>query len=372
MRGDGGSRRLAVGLVGVGLVAQAEHAYYLWEERDRFAFRAIADPSARARDAVGARYGVAELHAEVGPLLELGLDAVVIAAPDAVHAEVALAALDAGVHVLCEKPLALRLADCTAVADRAEQRGLIVQVGTMKRFDPAYERLLELLPDDPADVRMISIEVSDPDFRPFVSHLPMAAGGDVPAELVADTRARTWAAVEEEAGRPVDEADVTAHDGFLGCLVHDISLVHDVAGRYGAPPPCELLDAAAWDEGRGVTMSVRLPGGGRGHLTHLKLAGVADYRERMTVYCTDRVLELGFPSPYLRHHPTRLTVRRTDGDVGLTANDIHVSYEEAFRSELRGFHAAIVEGAPVRCDARDGAADIDLLARAFRLAAEDR
>ena len=181
MDGDDGTRRLRAGLVGVGLVAQAEHAFYLWEERERFAFAAIADPSHAARTAVGERYGVTELHADVAPLLELGLDAVVIAAPDAVHAEVALAALDAGVNVFCEKPLALTVADCRAVADRAEARGLVAQVGTMKRYDPAYERLLELLPDDPADIRTITVEVNDPDHVPFVSHLPMAAGRDVPA-----------------------------------------------------------------------------------------------------------------------------------------------------------------------------------------------
>ena len=48
---------------------------------------------------------------------------------------------------------------------------------------------------------------------------------------------------------------------------------------------------------------------------------------------------------------------------------MHVSYEEAFRSELRGLHAAITGGAPVRCDARAGTADIELLAAAFRRSA---
>ena len=68
----------------------------------------------------------------------------------------------------------------------------------------------------------------------------MAAGGDVPAELIADTRARTRAAVEGRDGRRARaDADVIAHDDFLGCLVHDISLVHGIADRYGAAPPCE-------------------------------------------------------------------------------------------------------------------------------------
>ena len=51
-------KRLRVGLVGAGLVGQAEHAFYLWEERERFAFVALADASATVRAAVGARYGL--------------------------------------------------------------------------------------------------------------------------------------------------------------------------------------------------------------------------------------------------------------------------------------------------------------------------
>ena len=53
-----------------------------------------------------------------------------------------LDALDAGLHVLVEKPLCLAPADADAIAARAQQRGRVVQVGYMKRFDPAYERLL--------------------------------------------------------------------------------------------------------------------------------------------------------------------------------------------------------------------------------------
>ncbi len=52
-------QQLRVGLIGAGLVGQAEHAFYLWEERERFAFVALADASPSVRTAVGARYGIA-------------------------------------------------------------------------------------------------------------------------------------------------------------------------------------------------------------------------------------------------------------------------------------------------------------------------
>jgi predicted dehydrogenase len=47
-------KKLRVGLVGAGLVGQAEHAFYLWEERERYAFVALADAAPSVRAAQGA------------------------------------------------------------------------------------------------------------------------------------------------------------------------------------------------------------------------------------------------------------------------------------------------------------------------------
>ena len=81
--------RLRVGLIGAGLVGQAEHAFFLWDDRERFELVALADPSAVVRAAVGERYGIRERHASLDDLLGLGLDAIVVAVPDAFHADVA-------------------------------------------------------------------------------------------------------------------------------------------------------------------------------------------------------------------------------------------------------------------------------------------
>ncbi len=161
-------------------------------------------------------------------------------------------------------------------------------------------------------------------------------------------------------------AELTAHDGYLGCLVHNLALIDGIVDHYGAGS-LELASAATWTKA-GVDIGVVLPGGGHGRMAHLKVAGVPSYRERVTVYCSDRILELVFPSPYLRHVPTRLRVRRADGAMGLDETDIRVSYEEPFRTELRAFHASVAEGAPVRCDARGATSSIELLSQAFAMA----
>ncbi len=362
--------RLRIGLIGAGLVGQAAHAHFLWDDRERFELVALADPSAAVRAAVGDRYGVAERHAALDDLLGLGLDAIVVGVPDAFHADVACRGLEAGLHVLCEKPLALSLEECDRIAAARDASGRVLQVGTMKRFDPAYLRLLELLPEHSSDVRYLSIEVRDPDQRPFVGHLPMTAASDLAPELGNELRARMAGRIREAAGGDPPPGGSRAFEAYLSSLVHDVSLLQGVLEQLGEAW-CERADDGAWwDEGRGVSLSAALPGGGRAHLAHHNLPGVNDYRERMTLHCSDRVLELTFPSPYLRHLPTRLVEHRSEGATGLRSTTHHTSYEEAFRNELRAFADACQGRAPVITPVEAGRADVALLIDAYQRASE--
>ena len=100
---------------------------------------------------------------------------------DPFHPTLAVAALDAGLHVLCEKPLAAR-----------DRSGAVVQVGCMKRYDPAYRRALDLLPRRIEDVRLITVEVNDPDHEPFVAHLPMTWSIISPRVCAISSSVRAW------------------------------------------------------------------------------------------------------------------------------------------------------------------------------------
>ena len=300
--------------------------------------------------------------------MALDLDAVVVAVPDPAHLATCLEALDAGLHVFCEKPLVTRLADADAVIAARGDR--VLQCGYMKLYDPAVERLVALLEDGPAELVYLSVEVNDPDHLPFVDHLGLLAGRDVPADLVARTRVAGVRAVEDALGRPARPAEARAFEAYLGALVHDVSLAHHVLGALGHRPPLPVADAAWFDDGRGVSLSWVLDGGARAHLTHLNLPGVGDYTERVTVFCRDRILELTFPSPYLRFHPTRLVEKRSGAaPAALRTTEHRVSYEESFRTELRAFHASVTTGAPVRASAEAAREDLRALLSAFRIAA---
>src|SRR5207244_13591040 len=113
-----------------------------------------ASPTRSVRERVGDRFGIRHRVATAEEAVAIdGLDAVVICAPNATHAGTVLAALDAGVHVLCEKPLCIAPADADAIVAARDRAGRVVQVAYNNRFDLAYERLVSELPDSTGALR---------------------------------------------------------------------------------------------------------------------------------------------------------------------------------------------------------------------------
>jgi len=181
--------RLRVGIVGAGMIAQVEHIPNLLYLSPLYDLVGVADPSVVVRAAIRERHGVPG-YATAAELMSQPLDAIIVAVPDPLHAQTVLDALAARLHVFCEKPLCFTEPEAAAIAAARDRAGRVVQVGYMKRFDPNYEAALTYLPEGGRGLRYISVEVSDPDSWPFVAHRPLTRSDDVPAALIADSRAR--------------------------------------------------------------------------------------------------------------------------------------------------------------------------------------
>jgi len=92
------------------------------------------------------KYGIAHVFSDYREMInQADLDAIVIATPDDEHYAMALAAIDAGLHVLCEKPLALNAADAKAMYERAEAKGLRHMTFYTWRWMPHYRAMVELI-----------------------------------------------------------------------------------------------------------------------------------------------------------------------------------------------------------------------------------
>ena len=107
---------------------------------------ALADPSAEALNAAGEQFGVDRRNEDYMELLgDETIEAICVAVPTHLHAEVTLAALEAGKHVLVEKPLALSIEDCDVLVKRASESGLKAMVGFNLRWHRHTRRARELI-----------------------------------------------------------------------------------------------------------------------------------------------------------------------------------------------------------------------------------
>lgn len=94
---------------------------------------------------LAARYGGKAYDSYQALLADPEIDAVSVLTPNFTHAEISIAALKAGKHVLCEKPMAVTLADCEAMAETARQTGKKLMIGQNQRLTPAHRKARELL-----------------------------------------------------------------------------------------------------------------------------------------------------------------------------------------------------------------------------------
>jgi predicted dehydrogenase len=96
---------------------------------------------------IAARHGL-ELVDELTPVLaDRAIDAIVLATPHSLHCEQTIAVAGAGKAVFCEKPLTLTKADAARAIDACHKAGVVLGIGTDKRFCPSLRELLRLVKD---------------------------------------------------------------------------------------------------------------------------------------------------------------------------------------------------------------------------------
>ena len=364
-------RRVRVGVVGAGLVAQIAHLPFLRERDDLFELAGLAEPDAGVRRRVAARYGIERTAPGHRDLLAADLDALLIASPNGAHAEQVLDALDAGVHVLVEKPMCLDPDDAERIVAARDRTGLVVQVGYMKRYDPAVEALASRLGE--AEILHVESLTHDPGLRAYFG----PAGGDEPAaardrdepapardrDEPAPLTTRTLAQARAAVGAPDHRRAAWWSDLFLGALVHDVNLVRGLLEAVGTPA-VRIADAFAGDDRAGGTLA--LANGARWTAAWLAMPSVADFAERVTLYTSDGIHRLDFPAPYLHRTPTIYThARQRDG-----VHEEHAgrAWRASYELALRHFRACIAGEEDCRTPPEQAADDMALLAALFRAA----
>lgn len=345
------ARRLKVGVVGCGLIAQVMHLHYLRELSERFEIAAVCDISEDLREACAREYGVNESLSTWQELVALPLDAVLVLTSGS-HAPIAIAAAKAGMHVLVEKPMCFSVAEGRAMVEAAEAAGVTLMVAYNKRYDPAYLRAVEEM-GKMRDLRLAQITTLESPLEPYVQHYELKRGSPLPKEtgdaLTADNQSRISAAIPD-----ADPLSRWAyHLVLLDSLVHELNAMRGVLGE---PDRLEFADIRE----TGLTAIFKY-GAAQCILAWVDLPGIARYSMEFAFYSPERRVTLSFPSPFLRSMPTLLV---TEDGVARSPRSSRTeeitSYRESFKEELIHFHDCATSGREPVTSGRDTIHDIAL------------
>ena len=144
--GEAPSRELRVGVVGIGWAGQQHLKAY--HDLDGVRIVSLAGMEQDLRDSLQAEYSIPNAFADWNDMLDHGgLDAISVAVPTFLHAPIAIAALERGIHVLSEKPIARNAIEGQAMVDAARKAGRVLDVAFNHRRRGDIQALKEVIDD---------------------------------------------------------------------------------------------------------------------------------------------------------------------------------------------------------------------------------
>ena len=320
---------IGVGLMGLGAIG-ASHARALAALRDRS--RLIAYSGGDTERAAEAGWPEAEQLSPEQLLADDRIEVVALATPSALHAQQALAALDAGKHVVVEKPLAMTAGDAELVVERAAARGLHVAVVSQRRLEPEVVAVREAL-----------------------------EAGRLGAIRLATTHVHWWrdpsyyraAAWRGEAGNG---------GSLLNQGVHNVDLLRWLAGPVESVTAQQATLAHPTEAEDTTVATLRFTSGALG-LISTSTATPPGSPATLTLHCERGVVEIGqgeilrwqvegVPAPQLDHDGAAIGVGASDpGAIGIAG---HVQQWDDVLTALAAGRAPSITG-------RDGAETVRLL-----------
>lgn len=247
------------------------------------------------------RFGIPSAYDSFEELVyDLNVDAVFVAAPNALHAPIVLAAARAGKHVLCEKPLALTEEDGRAMVAACRSTEVQLRVGLHLRLERSLQRVVEILQSRAIGTpRALSIERT----APFGERVP-------------------WRVDPEQGGSVLFDVGVHLLDLVPRLLATEIAAVSALATP--EPPTGRSADT--------ITMLLRLRNGVQATIRASREAPFAG--NDLVVIGTAGMLRTG-PLRWVTEHQITVTTATGTSEETLPATDVYRSEIDAFADDLR-------------------------------------
>jgi predicted dehydrogenase len=327
-------RRLRVGVLGAGAIAQAAH-FESCAKASNAELAAICDVADDLRERMVVTHGAEKSYDDYDRMLaDPDIDAVIIATADAFHVPASIRALEAGKHVLCEKPVGVAVEEAETLRAAVLASGKVLQIGHMKRFDPGLQAARRFIAEEMGDLVALKAWYCDSTHR-------YAMTDAVQPLIVSSSKAR----------KP------------------GVNPKSDLRRYYMLAHGCHLIDTARYLAGDILAVTARLSerggmfcwfvdvefaSGALGHLD-LTVAVRMDWHEGFQIYGQNgSVIGKTYNPWYYRSSDVEI-FREADGATHrVLGADGHF-----YRRQLEGFARTVLDGAPMEgADIDDGVASV--------------
>jgi predicted dehydrogenase len=350
-------RRVRIGVIGCGAIAQVQHLPFLSELAEEFELAAVCDVSAGAADYAARLFHVPRKFTDHREMLTADIDAVLLCHSDPKTAAI-IDCLNAGKHVLVEKPICFSPGESAAINEAISGAGKVAMAGYMKLYEPAFERArAEVAAME--DVRFVQVNHLHPSNDLHVAQFRTRRFNDIPASTIEHNRAARDRAVHDAIGA-ADPAIIRAFGLLSGSLIHDLYGLRALFGQ-----PDRVVSTEIWRDGGALSTTLQYGPGFRCVATWVDLPDLWDFRETLEVYGSRKRVLISYETGFSRAH-SKLRIHGIDESGSTFKSRPALAWESPFRRELRHFHACITQGARNRSPICEAGADIDLIIEIVR------
>src|SRR5246127_3685219 len=309
--GKGNSGRIKIGIIGCGEVTQIMHWPSLSQLAELYEVTALCDISSFVLETLGKRWNVGALETDHRELIgRTDVDAVLVASPHAFHAEVTLAAIEAGKHVLVEKPMCMNQREAQEIVAARQKNGVVVQVGYMRLYAPAFlyacdavkqigaikfARVRDFLGSNSLIINQTSAVIRD-------HHLPK--------RIQEEANRRDEELVMEALGGNPTEDVKAAYRLMLGLSSHDLSAMRELLGMPGG-----VLFAAQRAGGRYLAAAFDYEGFVCQFETGID--NIPRFDAQLEVFAERKTIRVQYDTPYIRNLPIRVFTTEANGQCGV-------------------------------------------------------
>ena len=311
-------KKLGIGVLGVGEMGKrhAENVRHLVPGAELVAVADVA--GARAKQ-IAKELEVAKSFGSLEAMLECKeVQAVLIATPDKFHAQGVLEAAKAGKDILCEKPIALTLADAYAALDAVSKVGVQLQIGFMRRYDPAHAAAMKRI-----------------------------EAGEIGTPLIF-----------KSVGRDKDEPPLAAYQSGLNGMIFYNSTIHDfdlarwlmrdeVAEVHSYTTVAIRPEVAQYGDVVAGSVNLQYRNGGIGNIESYVQAVYA-YDVRTEILGSTGAIFVG------SLEKTPAIFLNANGGTRTLADHFLTRFADAYLAEVRDFVQNLLEDKPVRVTGEDG------------------